>query len=111
MAAQVAASSFRVLVPSDLPKAIARAFASFEGARPRPVHIEIPVDLFGENADGLPAKRAAKIHPPRPSEQASNRPPRFATRPFGPLFCWAAVRAARGRPHRRLPSVWMCPPS
>ncbi len=70
MAAQVAASSFRVLVPSDLPKAIARAFATFEGARPRPVHIEIPVDLFGANADGLPAKRAAKIHPPRPSEQA-----------------------------------------
>ncbi|MCF6273830.1 MAG: 5-guanidino-2-oxopentanoate decarboxylase [Rhodobacteraceae bacterium] len=70
MAAQVAASSFRVLTPSDLPKAIARAFASFEGARPRPVHIEIPVDLFAANADGLQLKRAAKIHRPRPSEQA-----------------------------------------
>jgi acetolactate synthase-1/2/3 large subunit len=70
LTAQVAASSFRVLAPSDLPKAIARAFAVFEGARPRPVHIEIPVDLFAANADGLDVKRATKIYPPRPSEQA-----------------------------------------
>ena len=70
LTAQVAASSFRVLAPSDLPKAVARAFAVFEGARPRPVHIEIPVDLFAANADGIEVKRAAKIYPPRPSEQA-----------------------------------------
>ncbi len=70
LTAQVAASSFRVLAPSDLPKAVARAFAVFEGARPRPVHIEIPVDLFAANADGFEVKRAAKIYPPRPSEQA-----------------------------------------
>lgn len=70
LTAQVAASSFRVLAPSDLPKAVARAFAVFEGARPRPVHIEIPVDLFTTDAFGLEIKRAAKIYPPRPSEQA-----------------------------------------
>ncbi len=70
LVAQVAASSFRVLAPSDLPKAIARAFAVFEGARPRPVHIEIPVNLFAANADNLEVKRAAIIHPPRPSEHA-----------------------------------------
>ncbi len=70
MAAQVSASSFRVNVPADLPKAIARAFAQFEAARPRPVHIEIPVDLFGANADDLPLNRAANILPARPARAA-----------------------------------------
>lgn len=70
MATQVAASSFRVLTPTDLPKAIARAYAIFEGARPRPVHIEIPVDVLAADASGLGIKRANKIYPPRPSEQA-----------------------------------------
>lgn len=70
LTAQVAASSFRVLVPTDLPKAIARAYAVFEGARPRPVHIEIPVDLFASPADGLSLKRATALYPPRPAAQA-----------------------------------------
>ena len=70
LTAQVAVSSFRVLAPTDLPKAIARAFAVFEGARPRPIHIEIPVDLFAIDAGELEIKRATKIHPPRPSEYA-----------------------------------------
>ena len=71
LAAQVAVSSFLVLAPTDLPKAVSRAFAVFEGARPRSVHIEIPVDLFAASADGLEVKRVAKIYPPRPSEQAA----------------------------------------
>ncbi len=70
LAGQVAAGSFRVLTPSDLPKAVARAFAVFEGGRPRPVHIEIPVDLFAAPADGLDARRAARIYPPRPAREA-----------------------------------------
>ncbi len=70
MAAQVSAFSFRVNTPADLPKAIGRAFAVFEGSRPRPVHIEIPVDLFAANADHLPTKRRAKILPPRPARDA-----------------------------------------
>jgi acetolactate synthase-1/2/3 large subunit len=70
LTSQVAASSFRVLTSSDLPKAIARAFALFEGGRPRPVHIEIPVDLFAADAEGLLPIRAAKIYPPRPSQHA-----------------------------------------
>jgi len=70
LAAQVSAFSFRVLAPGDLPRAVARAFAIFEGARPRPVHIEIPVDLFSAPADGLDVSRVAPIRPARPAADA-----------------------------------------
>lgn len=38
--------SHTLLSPEALPEVMARAFAIFEGARPGPVHIEIPIDLF-----------------------------------------------------------------
>ncbi|TLF49593.1 5-guanidino-2-oxopentanoate decarboxylase [Halomonas urmiana] len=44
--AGVARFSHTVLDPDALPETLARAFAVFEGARPGPVHIEIPIDLF-----------------------------------------------------------------
>ncbi len=70
LVSQVAAFSFRVLVPEDLPKAVARAFATFSAARPRPVHIEIPVDLFSAPADSLPRAPIVRIPPPGPDRQA-----------------------------------------
>ncbi|HBJ28126.1 thiamine pyrophosphate-binding protein, partial [Cobetia sp.] len=42
----VARFSHTLLDPAALPEVLARAFALFEGARPGPVHIEIPIDLF-----------------------------------------------------------------
>ncbi|SEU06673.1 5-guanidino-2-oxopentanoate decarboxylase [Paracoccus homiensis] len=44
----VAAFSHTLHSLADLPKVLARAFAVFGGARPRPVHIEIPLDLWDE---------------------------------------------------------------
>ncbi|MDZ7852343.1 MAG: 5-guanidino-2-oxopentanoate decarboxylase [Halomonas sp.] len=38
--------SHTLLEPQALPEVLARAFAVFEGGRPGPVHIEIPIDLF-----------------------------------------------------------------
>jgi acetolactate synthase-1/2/3 large subunit len=37
----------------ELPGVLARAFALFQAGRPRPVHIEIPLDVLVENADDL----------------------------------------------------------
>lgn len=70
LTAQVTAWSHRVLAPADLPKAMARAFALFSGARPRPVHIEIPIDLFAAPADGLPLTPPAPLLPARPAAAA-----------------------------------------
>ncbi|QQK64376.1 5-guanidino-2-oxopentanoate decarboxylase [Cobetia sp. cqz5-12] len=60
----VARFSHTLLDPSALPEVLARAFALFEGARPGPVHIEIPIDLFN-----------AEIAPP------AGRTPHDVTRP------------------------------
>ncbi len=59
-----AAFSHTVLTPDEVPAVLARAFAVFESARPRPVHIEIPVDLLAAPATGAPIRRNAPV--PRP---------------------------------------------
>jgi acetolactate synthase-1/2/3 large subunit len=46
IAAECAAFSHTLLAPEELPGVLARAFAVFDGQRPRPVHIEIPLDVL-----------------------------------------------------------------
>ncbi|MGY6633719.1 MAG: 5-guanidino-2-oxopentanoate decarboxylase [Alkalilacustris sp.] len=57
----------RILDPANLAPALAEAFALFSAARPRPVYLEIPVDVLeapwpGPMPDGAPAPVAAP-HP------------------------------------------------
>jgi acetolactate synthase-1/2/3 large subunit len=42
----ITAFSHTILAPSQLPEILACAFAVFSSSRPRPVHIEIPVDVI-----------------------------------------------------------------
>src|SRR5580698_1683690 len=53
LAATVTAASFAITSPGELRAALARAFARFASARPRPVYIEIPLDLLAADAAGL----------------------------------------------------------
>lgn len=53
LVAGVAGFSHTLMSADDLPMVLARAFAVFDGARPRPVHIEIPLDVLVEDADHL----------------------------------------------------------
>ncbi|WP_339480462.1 5-guanidino-2-oxopentanoate decarboxylase [Pseudomonas sivasensis] len=53
MIAGVAAFSHTLMSAAELPGVLARAFALFQAGRPRPVHIEIPLDVLVENADAL----------------------------------------------------------
>ncbi|WP_085594919.1 MULTISPECIES: 5-guanidino-2-oxopentanoate decarboxylase [unclassified Pseudomonas] len=46
MVAGVCAFSHTLQSPAELPEILARAFALFKCARPRPVHIEIPLDVL-----------------------------------------------------------------
>ncbi|OBZ94891.1 hypothetical protein ADU59_13865 [Pararhizobium polonicum] len=50
----VSAFSCTVNRPEDLASALARAFAVFDSARPRPVHIELPINVMLASADHLP---------------------------------------------------------
>ena len=58
LASQIAAFSHTLTAAAELPQVLARAFAVFDGGRPRPVHIEIPLDLMAAPADGLPPPQA-----------------------------------------------------
>ncbi|MDZ7749900.1 MAG: 5-guanidino-2-oxopentanoate decarboxylase [Halofilum sp. (in: g-proteobacteria)] len=64
----VAAFSHTLHALADLPDVLERAFAVFDGARPRPVHIEIPLDLWQETP---PATRARQPSPPARTQPAS----------------------------------------
>ncbi len=53
LVAGVAAFSHTLMSAAELPGVLARAFAVFQAGRPRPVHLEIPLDVLVENADAL----------------------------------------------------------
>lgn len=61
------ALSATALSPGDVPDLLARAFAIFASARPRPVHIEIPTDVLTASATGEWKPRRP---PPRPAPAA-----------------------------------------
>jgi len=58
MVSGVSAFSHTLLAADELPTVMARAFAVFTSSRPRPVHIEIPIDLM--------THRVNKQLPPQP---------------------------------------------
>jgi len=52
--APLTAFSRTIMKPEELPRAMADAYAVFETGRPRPVHIEIPLDVL--SGPGVPAE-------------------------------------------------------
>ncbi|MFN4173424.1 MAG: thiamine pyrophosphate-binding protein, partial [Pseudorhodobacter sp.] len=58
MAAGVSAFSRTIHRPEDLAPALAEAFAVFDSARPRPVHLELPIDVMLADAGHLPLPAA-----------------------------------------------------
>ncbi len=97
--APMTAFSKTALKPSEAPNLIARAFATFRNARPRPVHISLPLDVLDAPADfEVTAREPAPPPAPAPEaiEAAAERI-RAARRPViiaggGTLDCAAAVR-------------------
>lgn len=71
LAAKVAISAERVESPAALPDAIARAFAAATGARPRPAYLEIPRDVLGMEATGLPVPLPASMPTARAAPAAA----------------------------------------
>lgn len=65
LAAAVTAASFAIAEPGELPGVLGQAFTRFASARPRPVYIEIPLDLLAADAAGL-----AMPAPSRPAPDA-----------------------------------------
>lgn len=95
LASQVAAASFAIEEPGQLPVALGRAFDLFASARPRPVYIEIPLDVLGADATGLalPASGPAAPVPRAAAADAAAARLRSARRPVV-LAGGGAIRAA-----------------
>jgi acetolactate synthase-1/2/3 large subunit len=53
LTAGVTAFSHTLMSVDELPAVLARAFAVFDGARPRPVHLELPLDVITAAADHM----------------------------------------------------------
>src|ERR1700677_3910322 len=59
LTAGVTAFSHTLMRPDELPAVLTRAFAIFGSARPRPVHIEIPINVITASADHVNRKLGA----------------------------------------------------
>src|SRR5215211_1657040 len=67
--------SRRISSPTEAADAVAEAFTSFTGARPRPVHVEVPVDVLDEpwaGASPLPHERPGPQPDPAGLDAAAN---------------------------------------
>ncbi|MGE8066920.1 5-guanidino-2-oxopentanoate decarboxylase [Pseudomonas sp. NPDC089569] len=69
MVAGVCAFSHTLQHPDQLPEVLARAFALFGCTRPRPVHIEIPLDVLEMPADGLDLRPRPLPAAPAPASE------------------------------------------
>ncbi|WP_321889947.1 5-guanidino-2-oxopentanoate decarboxylase [Paraburkholderia bannensis] len=67
--AGLTAFSHTLLDAADLPQVLARAFAVFASERPRPVHIEIPLDVIVAPASAM--AHAPVVLPTRPAPDAA----------------------------------------
>ncbi|WP_447956046.1 5-guanidino-2-oxopentanoate decarboxylase [Vreelandella sp. EE7] len=99
--AGVSVFSHTLLDPNALPEVIARAFSIFKSARPGPVHIEIPLDLFDEPVSDAPIRPAA-IFPPAPSPVAIARAAEWLTNAERPLVLLGGGCANAAMPAQRL---------
>jgi len=73
MVAGAAAFSHTPMDSSQLPQVLARAFAIFASARPRPVHIEIPIDVIAEPVDAAIMTARPLPSPPAAAPEAARR--------------------------------------
>ncbi|MEV6117113.1 thiamine pyrophosphate-dependent enzyme [Streptomyces sp. NPDC052109] len=69
----VAAFSHRVSSVAEIDTAVARAFTLFRTRRPRPAHIEVPLDLLTAAQVLGPVRRAPSTPPPAPAPEAVRR--------------------------------------
>ncbi|WP_144937858.1 5-guanidino-2-oxopentanoate decarboxylase [Pseudomonas alabamensis] len=69
MVAGVSAFSHTLMSVEKLPGVLARAFAVFDSQRPRPVHIELPLDIITAPAGHLSVQPRCRL--PRPAADAN----------------------------------------
>ncbi|HEX4150617.1 MAG TPA: 5-guanidino-2-oxopentanoate decarboxylase [Steroidobacteraceae bacterium] len=100
LTAGVTAFSHTLMRPDELPAVLTRAYSIFASARPRPVHIEIPINVITAAADHVNRKMGAVPSRPAPCPAATARAAELlkaARRPIVLLGGGAADAAAEAR--------------
>ncbi len=93
--------SHRLLCADDLPKVLARAFALFRGARPGPVHIEIPIDIIAAPADHVDISIRSRIFRPAPDPDGIGQAADMLKRSRNPMVVLGGgARDYRGEANR-----------
>jgi acetolactate synthase-1/2/3 large subunit len=100
--AGVAAFSHTLLRAEQLPEVLARAFALFASARPRPVHIEIPIDVITSEAGHLALAPRPLPGPPGPAPDAIARAADLLRTAKSPLVVLGGGAVDAGDEARRL---------
>jgi len=96
----VARFSHTLLDANTLPEVLARAFTVFNGARPGPVHIEIPIDLFNAPVNAPVSWQAPRLYRAAPDPEGLVEAARLLKAAKQPLVllgggCAASPEAAR----------------
>ena len=96
----VVAYSHRVGSVAEIPVAVAYAFAAMTTGRPRPVHLEIPLDLLDETGDApvVPPIEVGPAVAPDPAVRSAVALLEAATRPV--LVVGGGARGAAGQVRR-----------
>jgi acetolactate synthase-1/2/3 large subunit len=100
--AGVAGFSHTLLRAEQLPEVLARAFALFASARPRPAHIEIPIDVITSAAGHLPLAPRPLPGPPGPAPDAIARAADLLRGAQRPLVVLGGGAVDAGEEARRL---------
>ncbi|MDK3255574.1 5-guanidino-2-oxopentanoate decarboxylase [Blastococcus capsensis] len=76
--AAIAAASIRAASVAEIPVAVAQAFAIMTSGRPRPVHLEVPLDVLGETDEVRVSSRASVPTAAAPADEVATAAARLA---------------------------------
>jgi len=109
LVAGVSAFSHTLMRPEELPEVLRRAFAVFNGARPRPVHIEIPIDVITAPAGHVSRRLGAPVTRPAPDPAAIAAAAQLLRSAQTPLLLLGGGTADAGAAATRLAEVLDAP--
>lgn len=92
--AAIAAASIRVTSVAEIPVALAQAFAIMTSGRPRPVHLEVPLDVLAESGDVVIAKAVRRSPAPAPATETAAAAARLGSAATPVLLVGGGARTA-----------------
>ncbi len=92
--AAIATASIRVTSVAEIPVALAQAFAIMTSGRPRPVHLEVPLDVLAESGEVVIAATVQRAPAPAPAAETAAAAARLGGAATPVLLVGGGARAA-----------------